>query len=87
MELRWLIDWLIDWRQASSISAIFGKRTRSIIYKNYIEMREGMDQPGQQIWLPLKKYGEFLGTKNLVFCSGYNAPTFCLEVLIYKRGL
>ena len=52
-----MIDWLIDWRQASSISAIFGKRARSIIhvYKNYIEMREGMDQPGQQFLTATEK--------------------------------
>jgi len=29
---------------ASSISAIFRIRTSSIIYKNYIEMREGIDK-------------------------------------------
>jgi hypothetical protein len=61
MELRWLIDWLIDWRQASSISAIFGKRTRSIIYKNYIEMREGMDQPGQQFLTATLTIEEIIG--------------------------
>jgi len=34
---------------ASSISAILRIRTSLIIYKNYIEMREGMGQMGQQI--------------------------------------
>ena len=29
--------------------AIVSLRTSSIIYKNYIEMREGMGQPGQQL--------------------------------------
>ena len=67
MELRWLIDWLIDWRQASSISAIFGKRTRSIIYKNYIEMREGMDQPGQQFLTATEKVWRVLRDKQFSF--------------------
>jgi hypothetical protein len=31
----------------SSISAIFRTRTSSIIYQNYIEIREGMGNPGR----------------------------------------
>ena len=34
-------------------------RTSSIIYKNYIEMREGMGQQGQWLLTFTEKYGEF----------------------------
>jgi hypothetical protein len=47
---------IIAQRSASSISAIFRTRTSSIIYKNYITIREGMGQ--------LKKYGELGKRKN-----------------------
>jgi hypothetical protein len=42
---KWLIDWsIMAWRLSSNISSIFRTGTSSIIYKNYIEMGEGMDQ-------------------------------------------
>jgi hypothetical protein len=49
---------------ASSISVIFRERTSSIIYKNYIKMREGMGQPDQRLggfyidlmWLGSREY-------------------------------
>ena len=48
-------------------------------------MREEIDQPVNDFWLQLKKYGELdLDENKLVFCSSYNAPTF---FEIYKRVL
>jgi hypothetical protein len=49
-------------------------RTSSIIYKNYIEMRKGMGQSGQQLFTSNEKVWKAEMT-NLVICSGYNAPT------------
>jgi len=58
IQQRW-IDWLvIAQRPASSISAIFRERTSSIIYKNYIKMREEMGQPVNDFWLSLKKHAK-----------------------------
>ena len=50
-----------------------------MIYKNYIEMREGMDQ-----WLlaATEKNGELdMNKQNGVFCRGYNAPTLVQNLL------
>ena len=47
-----------------------------LIYKNDIEIGEGMGQQG-------KKYGELVGMVNLMFCYDYNAPTL-LRNLRYR---
>jgi len=38
---------------------------------DYTEIRDGLDNRGNDIWWPLI----WVGTKNLAFCSVYNAPT------------
>jgi hypothetical protein len=45
-----LIDLIIAQHPASSISAIFRTKTSSIMYKNYIEKREGMGEAGQKLY-------------------------------------
>ena len=43
------IDLTITERPTSLISVICRTRTSSIVFKTYIETREGMGQPGQQL--------------------------------------
>jgi hypothetical protein len=54
--------WLLP---ASSILVIFGTRTSSIIYKDYIEMREVMAQPGQWLLTTIKKEGKLDRNENV----------------------
>ena len=41
-------------------------------------MREGMDQPGRRLLTAPEKV--WVGTKNVIFCSGYNAPFLFLNL-------
>jgi hypothetical protein len=66
-------DWLIDYCLTPSDQSfiyIQDENNYNNIYKYiYIEIREGMDQPGLRL-------ESLVVTKDLVFCSGYNAPSF-----------
>ena len=55
-----MIDLLINGkRPVSSISDIFSRKASAILFKNYIEMREVMGQPGQRLLTATEKNGEF----------------------------
>jgi len=57
-----------------------------MICKYYIEMRDGMGQPSQRLLIATEKsMASWVGMKNVVFCSSYNAPTLYLNLL--KRSL
>ena len=64
------IDWPnIAWRPARSISAIF-RTSSSLLYKNYIEMMEGMYYPGQRfLTVTEKSMKNWVGMNNFVFFS------------------
>jgi hypothetical protein len=50
------VGWMIIvQRPAISISSIIRTRISSIIYKNYIEIMEGMGPPDQRLWTSIAK--------------------------------
>ena len=74
-----MIDGLFDLlfmacRPVISISAIFRTRTSSIVYKNYINMKERMCQPEAKTFDCHVRIGR-VGTLNLFFFSSYNASS------------
>ena len=65
-------DWSIDYYLTSNEQYFsFRTRTSSIIYKNYIVIREGMNQTGKLLLIATEKV--WRGGQGRKMCSGYNA--------------
>ena len=62
------IDWILLNVSTSLISVICRTRTSSIIFKTYIETREGMGQRVNNCWRPLNMYVDF-GSNGKCFFS------------------
>ena len=75
-----------DWLSISAISRMTSS-TMHFVYKHYIEMREDMGRPTRSTacdyhWQSLESS---VWTYNVVFCSGYSAPTLFRN--LKKRSL
>ena len=62
-----LVGWLLP---------IFQRAIFQLKITLYIEMREGWVNRVKDYWFPLENYGELRTDENVVFCCGYNVPTF-----------